>query len=228
MIVVSASSFHPPPVSPHSICSVHVSVPYGTVAVVCSASMYRSKILLVASFLLFFAWASASSAAPLHLTCHDGDPLVRKRVGFIAWATCDSLVDGVCNFSMPGPPCACPFVGCCGGGEFSVPVKGKATELDITDEMRAACESIVPPICETMMDLMARVEPEYQHKVRNNVIVAGGSSLIPGLPDVLDRALSELGGGRTSVVKDPIFAGSDGGLAIARDATSADWERLAV
>ena len=57
----------------------------------------------------------------------------------------------------------------------NVPVKGKATELDITDEMRAACESIVPAICETMMDLLARVEPEYQHKVRNNVILAGGS-----------------------------------------------------
>ena len=110
----------------------------------------------------------------------------------------------------------------------SVPVKGRATEIDITDEMRAACESIVPPISETMADLMARVEPEYQHKVRNNVILAGGSSLIPGLPDALDRALAELGGGRTTVVKDPVFAGSDGGLAIAREATSADWERLSL
>jgi rod shape-determining protein MreB len=110
----------------------------------------------------------------------------------------------------------------------TVPVRGKVTEFDITDEMRAACESIVPPITETAMDLMAKVEPEYQHKVRNNVILAGGSSLIPGLPDLIDRALSELGGGRTSVAKEPIFAGSDGGLAIARDASSADWERLAV
>lgn len=110
----------------------------------------------------------------------------------------------------------------------TVPVKGKATVLDITDEMRAACESIVPPICETMMDLLARVEPEYQEKVRNNVILAGGSSAIRGLTDALDQALAELGGGRTSVVKDPIFAGSDGGLAIAREASSADWERLSV
>ena len=43
-----------------------------------------------------------------------------------------------------------------------------------------------------------------------------------------DRALSELGGGRSTVVKDPIFAGSDGGLAIARDATSADWDKLSL
>ena len=110
----------------------------------------------------------------------------------------------------------------------TVPVKGKATELDITEQMRAACESIVPPICETMIGLLARVEPEFQDKVRNNVILAGGSSAIPGLPAALERGLADLGGGRVSVVKDPIFAGSDGGLAIARDATSADWERLSI
>lgn len=109
---------------------------------------------------------------------------------------------------------------------ITVPVKGKATELDITNEMRAACESILPPVCETMIDLITRVEPEYQNRVRNNIIVAGGSSLIAGLTEALNKALSELGGGRTSVVKDPIFAGSDGGLEIARDASTADWEKL--
>ena len=92
--------------------------------------MHRS---LVASLLLFFAWASASSAAPLHLLCHDGDPqVVRKGVGLIDWATCDSLVDGVCTFRIPKPLdslCNCPFVGCCGSGEFSVPVKGKKRVL---------------------------------------------------------------------------------------------------
>jgi rod shape-determining protein MreB and related proteins len=108
----------------------------------------------------------------------------------------------------------------------TVPLQGKATELDITNEMRTACESIVPPISETMIDLLARVEPEYQEKVRNNIILAGGSSLISGLPDALERALLELGGGRVTVTKDPVFAGSDGGLAIARDASNSDWERL--
>lgn len=111
---------------------------------------------------------------------------------------------------------------------ITVPVKGKPTQLDITDDMRAACGSILPPICETIVDLLTRVEPEYQDKVRNNIILAGGSSLISGLTDAVDAALLELGGGRTSVVQDPVFAGSDGGLAIARDASSADWEKLSV
>ena len=110
----------------------------------------------------------------------------------------------------------------------TVPAKGKATELDITDEMRAACESILPPISETLIDLLSRVEPEYQEQVRHNIIVAGGSSLIAGLPDALEKACADLGGGRVTVVKDPIFAGSDGGLSIARDASAADWERLSL
>jgi rod shape-determining protein MreB len=110
----------------------------------------------------------------------------------------------------------------------SMPVQGKATDIDITDEMRAACESIVPPICETMLDLVSRVAPEYQDRVRNNVILAGGTSLIAGLPTALEKALADLGGGRTSVVADPIFAGSDGGLMIARDASNTDWEKLSL
>src|SRR6266508_5147618 len=108
----------------------------------------------------------------------------------------------------------------------TAPVKGKASDLDITDELRSACESILPPICETMLDLVANVEPEFQEKVRHKVILAGGSSLISGLTDAIEKALLDVGGGRATVAKDPVFAGSDGGLAIARDASNSDWERL--
>jgi len=110
----------------------------------------------------------------------------------------------------------------------SVPVKGKATDIDITNEMRVACESILPPVCETMTALLTKVEPEFQSKVRNNIVLAGGSSLISGLPEALGKALEDLGGGRATVVKDPVFAGSDGSLAIARDASSSDWDKLSL
>jgi rod shape-determining protein MreB len=110
----------------------------------------------------------------------------------------------------------------------TAPVKGKPTELDITDEMRTACESIVAPICETAIDLLSKVEPEFQDKVKNNIILAGGTSLISGFADALQKSLLDIGGGRAVVVKDPVFAGSDGSLAIARDASSADWEKLSL
>ena len=110
----------------------------------------------------------------------------------------------------------------------TAPIKGKAMEIDVTQEMRTACESILPPICETLAALLTKVEPEFQSKVRNNIILAGGSSLIAGLQDAVTTSLEELGGGRATVVKDPVFAGSDGGLAIARDASTADWEKLSL
>ena len=110
----------------------------------------------------------------------------------------------------------------------TTPVRGKATELDITDEMRCACESILAPLTETIIDLLSKVAPDYQENVRNNVILAGGSSLISGLSEAVQKSLTELGGGRATVVKDPVFAGSDGGLAIARDASPTDWEKLSL
>jgi rod shape-determining protein MreB and related proteins len=108
----------------------------------------------------------------------------------------------------------------------TVPVAGKPTQLDITNEMRSACESLVPPVTETMLELIARVEPEFQERVRQNVILAGGSSLIAGLVDRLQQGLAEVGGGQVRRVSEPTFAGSDGGLAIALDALETDWELL--
>ncbi|HSF32822.1 MAG TPA: rod shape-determining protein [Candidatus Tectomicrobia bacterium] len=109
----------------------------------------------------------------------------------------------------------------------TVPVDGTPTQLDITNEMRSACEVLLLPVAETMIELLLQVEPEYQEKVRHHIILAGGGSLIAGLGENLEQVLSKVGGGQVQVVKDPIFAGSDGGLAIALDAADSDWEMLA-
>ena len=106
-------------------------------------------------------------------------------------------------------------------------VAGKPTGIDITQEMRTACESLLAPIGETMLDLLSRVEPEYQEKVRQSVILSGGGGLTGGFGPRLEQALAEVGGGKVKVVKDPVFVGSDGGLAIALDAPDSEWEKLA-
>jgi rod shape-determining protein MreB len=108
----------------------------------------------------------------------------------------------------------------------TAPVKGVPTELDITNEMKTACETIVPPIVETMLDLLARVEPEFQERVRNNIILSGGGGLIHGLAPALETALQSVGGGSVRYMDDPVFIGSDGGLALAQDAPEGDWEKL--
>jgi rod shape-determining protein MreB and related proteins len=108
----------------------------------------------------------------------------------------------------------------------NAPVKGVPTELDITNEMKAACETILPPILETTLDLLSRVEPEFQERVRNNVILSGGGGLIRNLPKVLEDSMKQVGGGKVTYMEDPVFVGSDGGLALALDAPDSDWERL--
>jgi rod shape-determining protein MreB and related proteins len=108
----------------------------------------------------------------------------------------------------------------------TAPVDGVPTELDITAEMRTACESIVPPIVETMLDLLSQVEPEFQERVRHGVVLAGGGGLIRNLGPTLETALERVGGGKVTVTDAPMFVGANGGLAIAEDAEDADWERL--
>jgi len=111
--------------------------------------------------------------------------------------------------------------------KVTVPVSGRPTEIDVTEPMRQACESLLPPVIETMFDLLSRVDPEYQERVRHNVILAGGSALVRGLDKRLEAELGQLGGGKVRRVDDPVFAGSDGGLSIAVEAPDEDWDRLA-
>ena len=51
-------------------------------------------------------------------------------------------------------------------------------------------------------------------------------ALRPGAA-VMERSLADYGGGAVRVVEDPVFAGSNGSLAIALDASEGDWESLA-
>lgn len=108
----------------------------------------------------------------------------------------------------------------------TAPVNGRPTSLDVTAEMRKACEGLLAPVTETMLDLLARVDPEFQERVRQNVLLAGGGSQIPGLAAALEQSLAEVGGGSVSAIEDPAFAGAAGGLAIAIDAPASDWEQL--
>src|SRR5947208_14617497 len=97
--------------------------------------------------------------------------------------------------------------------------------MDITAEIRTACETLVAPTVETMLDLLSRVEPEFQERVRANIILSGGGGLIRTLPQALQGALQQVGGGRVKYMEDPVFVGSDGGLALALDAPYSVWEK---
>ncbi len=105
-----------------------------------------------------------------------------------------------------------------------IPVNGKSVPHDITDEMRRACESILPAVVETTAEMIARFDPEYQDTLRRNIVLAGGGSQIRGLARYVERELSAYGPSKVKAVEDPLFAGADGCLALARDMPREYWE----
>ncbi len=110
--------------------------------------------------------------------------------------------------------------------EVSIPVRGKMMTYDISKEIRRACESIIPPIAETAIDLIASFDPEFQEKVRNNIILAGGGSQITGIAEYLSATLADWAPCKLVCVKEPLFAGADGALALAKDMPEEFWEAI--
>lgn len=111
--------------------------------------------------------------------------------------------------------------------EVTWPVNGKPTKVDITKEMREACHSIVPHIVGALGSLVASFDPEFQVKLRNNVLLGGGGSQIRGLPQAISAYMEEhLGGGKVRRVEEVVFAGANGALKIAQDMPPEYWEQL--
>ncbi|MEM6672819.1 MAG: MamK family actin-like protein [Planctomycetota bacterium] len=107
------------------------------------------------------------------------------------------------------------------------PVNGKPTDFDITDQMRTACRRIVPPIVEGLGNLIGTFDPEFQEKLKNRVLLAGGGSQIKGLDRAITAEMhSMLGGGNVIRIEEPIYGGANGALKIAHDMPEEYWEQL--
>ena len=107
-----------------------------------------------------------------------------------------------------------------------LPVRGVPTDFDITSEVKAAVECIVPQIVEGLHTLIADYDPEFQSAMRNNVLLAGGGSQIIGLDKAIEAKLTELGGGKVTKVEEPAYAGSNGALHLAQDMPAEFWQQI--
>jgi rod shape-determining protein MreB len=110
--------------------------------------------------------------------------------------------------------------------KVEAPVDGKFTQFDITEEMRKACESPMPAIIETVIDLIAGFDPEFQASVRNNIILAGGGSQITNLDSYLTDAMKQFEPCKFTCIQDPLYAGADGALQLAVDMPEEFLEKL--
>lgn len=106
------------------------------------------------------------------------------------------------------------------------PVDGIPEDIDITEEMRSACTSIIPEILDSIQKMLRTFDPEFQHRIRQNVVLAGGGSQLEGIDDVIERGLARLGGGTVTRVEEPVYAGASGALKLAHDLPEETWKPL--
>lgn len=113
-------------------------------------------------------------------------------------------------------------------GEIMVELRawGKPGSYDVTEEIRMACQSIVPDIIENTEILLQRFTPEVQSVVLQNIILAGGGSRIKGLDKMIAAKLRDYGDVAVTCVKDPDFGGCEGALKLAQDLPPEHWGQL--
>lgn len=110
--------------------------------------------------------------------------------------------------------------------QVDIPVDGKPTRHDITNEMRRACESILPGLIETTVEMIAGFDPEFQDRIRNNVILAGGGSQIRGLREYVESRLNEYGPATVTCVTDPLYSGAAGAMSLAVEMPEEYWQQV--
>ena len=101
------------------------------------------------------------------------------------------------------------------GVELSV--DGKKQNVDIGDLVGIACTGVVTPIVNAVKGIVAGADPEYQPIMRNNIILAGGGSLIDGLADAVAEGLADIGEVSVWCANDPVEKVAEGALTLAQD-----------
>ena len=106
--------------------------------------------------------------------------------------------------------------------------EGRPAEFDVTDEIKAVCESIVPDIVEQLETLIMKFDPEDQDITLQNIILAGGGSQIKGLGPMLVEKLKGYGKVEVTTVDDPIYIGCSGALKLATEIPVQTWSQIGV
>ena len=110
--------------------------------------------------------------------------------------------------------------------EVMIPVNGKPVAHNITKQLSAACSILIKPIVDGIHQLVASFNPEFQERLRSNVILSGGGGQLDGLTLKVQEGLDAIGGGHVTHVEEPMYAGAAGALQLAEDMPGDFWEQL--
>jgi rod shape-determining protein MreB len=99
-------------------------------------------------------------------------------------------------------------------------------EFDVTEPLKEACLSIVPPIVAGIKELISSFDPEFRRPLLEQVLLGGGGSQLNGLGRQIELGLRSLGGGKVSRVYDSVFAGASGALKLAMTISDEEWRSM--
>ena len=108
----------------------------------------------------------------------------------------------------------------------TLPFDGQPREIDLTEPLKEACQTIVQPIVSGIRQVLEGFDPEFQQTMRQNILLGGGGSQLKGLDQIIEQSLSVYGGGNVTRVYDSMFAGAVGALKMAMDMPHDYWTSM--
>ncbi len=112
--------------------------------------------------------------------------------------------------------------------DAKVSTLGKMVTIDISDMVREACATLIPPIVQNVQKLAARCNSDAVEEMMANIILTGGGSQIRNFGPTIEKELAALGfaSARCHVVQDYKELVAKGGLKTARAVKEHQWSIL--
>jgi len=109
----------------------------------------------------------------------------------------------------------------------TVSIAGEPTQLDVTRQLKAACQTIVPGIAGALLELVGKFDRKLQKSLFNNILLGGGGGQLKGLDRQIVKALKPYGAATVTRVNDSVFAGATGSLKLATNMPAKYWQQIA-
>lgn len=104
--------------------------------------------------------------------------------------------------------------------------RGIPSEYDITDIMHSSCLKMTQPIAAAIQELVGTFDPDFQGRLRDNIIIAGGGSRLKGIDLAIEKSLKAYGGANAECVQDAENCGSMGALKMCIEMPEEYWEKI--